>query len=185
LPRYIQGIAPLQIILFGFYFLATFYPLRGFVVALRLQMGAALLASLAVLINVGLSLAALKTGFGIIGVATANSVSYAVLLFFVAALLRLRRNIPFPFSKIWPVFTAFPVLCFSIWASRMLIEPWVGCGFFGALIQAVLFFGAGLVLLIVAEHKMNLLKGVSPISILGTILSKFSNSAEPPTKGAE
>jgi len=67
----------------------------------------------------------------------------------------------------------------------MLIEPWVGCGFFGALIQAVLFFGAGLVLLIVAEHKMNLLKGVSPISILGTILSKISNSAEPPTKGAE
>ena len=176
LPRYIQGIVPLQIIILGFYFLATFYPLRGFVVALRLQTGTALLASLAVLINVGLSFAALKAGFGIVGVAAVNSASYALLLIFVAVLLRLRRNISFPFSKIWPVFTAFPVLCISIWGSHLLIEPWVGSGLIGALVQAALFFGVGLVLLTVAEHNMKLLKGVSPLSLFRTILQKITRS---------
>ncbi len=185
LPRYVQGIVPLQIILFGFYFLATFYPLRGFVVALRLQTGAALLASLAVLINVGLSFAALKAGFGIIGVAAANSASYAILLVFVAALLRLRRNIFFPFSKIWPVFTSFPILCASVWASRLLIEPWIGSGLFGALVQAALFFGTGLALLVVAEHKMKLLQGVSPVSILRIVLRKDSNSSGASPESAE
>jgi len=176
LPRYVQGIVPLQIIILGFYFLATFYPLRGFVVALRLQTRAALLASLAVLINVGLSFAALKAGFGIIGVAIANSASYALLLIFVAVLLRLRRNISFPFSKIWPVFVAFPILCISVWGSHLLIEPWAGSGLIGALVQAALFFGTGLVLLTVAEHNMKLLKGVSPLSILRTILRKTARS---------
>jgi len=176
LPQYTQGIVPLQTVLFGFYFLAVFYPMRGIIVANRLQKAAALLAGVGLLINVGLSLLALKMGTGIIGVATANSISYAILFLLMAALLQRQRNIRFPFAKIWPVLVAFPLLCASVWASRLWIEPWVGSGWVGAIVQSGVLFSAGLVLLIVAEYKVALLKGLSPLSILRTILRVVTKS---------
>lgn len=176
LPQYTLGIVPLQIVLFGFYFLAVFYPMRGIVVAHRLQKAAALLAGIGVLINIGLSLLALTAGFGIIGVAAANSASYAVLLFLMAGLLYQRRGIRFPLAKVWPVLAAFPLLCASVWASHLWIEPQVGAGFIGAMVQSALLFGLGLVLVTGAEYKMSLLKGLSPLSILRTILRKTTKS---------
>ncbi len=172
LPLYTQGILPLQIVLFGFYFLAVFYPMRGLIVAHRLQKVAALLSVLGVLINVGLSLLALELGFGIIGVSVANSVSYAALLLLMSALLRLRQKIRFPFGKIWPVVVAFPLLCATIWASRLWVEPWVGTSWRGAMAQSALLFGTGLALLTLAEYRVPLLKGLSPFSILRTLLRK-------------
>ncbi len=172
LPLYKDGIVPLQIALFGFYFLAIFYPLRGIIVAHRLQKAAALLMVFCVLINLGFSLLALEFGFGIIGVSLANTAAYAVLLLLMAALLRWRRGIRFPLAKTWPILTAFPLLCASIWASRLWIEPWTGGGFAGAIIQFAVLFGAGLALLVIAEHRIALLKGLSPLSILRTILRK-------------
>ncbi len=176
LPRYTPGIVPLQTVLLGFYFLAVFYPMRGIIVAHRQQKAAALLAGIGVLINIGLSLLALTAGFGIIGVAGANSASYAVLFFLMAGLLRQRQGIRFPLSKIWPVLAAFPLLCASIWASRLWLEPKVGAGFIGAMIQSALLFGLGLVLVTIAEYNLSLLKGLSPLSILRTILRKTTRS---------
>ncbi len=176
LPQYTEGIIPLQIVLFGFYFLAVFFPMRGIIVANRRQKAAALLATIGVLVNIGLSLAALAAGFGIIGVAIANSISYAILLFLMAGLLKQRCDIRFPLEKIWLVLAAFPILCASVWASRLWIEPRVGAGFIGAMIQSALLFGLGLVLVTIAEYKIPLLKGLSPLSILRTILRKTTRS---------
>ncbi len=175
LPLYKQGIVPLQIVLFGFFFLAVFYPMRGIIVAHRLQKTMALLTVVCVLINIGLSILALESGFGIIGVSLANSASYALVPVLMAALLRRKRGVHFPLAKVWPVLTAFPLLCAGIWASRAWVGPWVGSGFVGAIIQSALLFGIGLALLIIAEHKMSLLKGISPLSILRTMLRKPQN----------
>jgi len=185
LPLYTQGIVPLQIVLFGFFFLAVFYPMRGIIVAHGLQKTMALLTVVCVLINIGLSILALESGFGIIGVSVANSVSYALVPVLMAALLRRKRGVHFPLAKVWPVLTAFPLLCASIWSCRLLISPLVGSGFVGAVVQAALIFGAGLALLTVAEYKMTLLKGVSPISMLGTLLRKRSNPSGTPPESAE
>ncbi|MBI9021391.1 MAG: polysaccharide biosynthesis protein [Verrucomicrobia bacterium] len=172
LPLYTQGIIPLQIILFGFYFLSVFYPLRGIIVAHRLQKDAALLMVLCVLINVGFSLIALKAGFGIIGVSVANSAGYAALLFLMASMLRWRQGIHFPLKKIWPVLAAFPLLCVGIWTSQTWLEPLLGDGFVGAVVQSALLFGAGLALVTLAEYKTALLKGISPLSIFRAIARK-------------
>jgi O-antigen/teichoic acid export membrane protein len=177
LPRYINGIVPLQIVLFGFYFLCIFYPMRGIIVANNLQRDAALLAAASVLINVGLSLFVLKAGFGIIGVAAANSISYAVLFIFMASLLHLRRRIRFPLSKTWPVPVAFCLLCLSLWISRTWLEPLAGSGFIGGAIQSATVFGAGLFLLILAEYKTTLLKGLSPLAVLKLMFRRKSGSA--------
>jgi len=180
LPQYTPGIVPLQIVLFGFYFLAVFYPMRGIIVANRRQKAAALLAAVSVLINVGLSLAVLQAGFGIIGVAVANSASYAILLFLMAGLLKWRCNIHFPIEKIWLVIASFLLLCLAILASLHLIQPLTGSGFIGSAIQAALLLGAGLILVTIAEYKVPLLKGMSPLSILRMMLRKRSNSNPTP-----
>ena len=175
LPLYTQGILPLQIVLFGFYFLAVFYPMRGLIVAHRLQKSAALLSVVGVVINIGLSLIALELNFGIVGVAVANSISYAVLLLLMGTLLRLRKKIRFPFAKIWPVIVAFPLLCASVWASRSWLEPRVESGWISAIVQSAALFGIGLVLLTIAEYRVSLLKGLSPLSILRTLSRKITN----------
>jgi len=174
LPLYTKGIVPLQITLFGFYFLAVFFPLRGIIVANHLQKRAAGLMVFCVLVNIGFSLVALETGFGIIGVAVANSASYAVLLVAMAFLLRRCCGIRFPLEKIWLAIVAFPLLCAAIWASRVWVEPWVGTGLIGAILQSALFFGTGLALATLAEYKVSLLKGLSPLSVLRTMLAKRS-----------
>jgi len=172
LPLYAQGIVPVQTVLFGFYFLAIFFPLRGIIIAHHLQKTEAVLMVLCVLLSIAFSLLALEAGFGIIGVAVANSASYAVLPLLMAALLRYRRGIRFPLAKVWPALVAFPLLCAAIWISRTWVEPLVGDSFIGALVQASLLFGTGLALVIVAEYKVSLLKGLSPLSVLRTMLGK-------------
>jgi len=172
LPRYTLGIIPMQIFLFGFYFRALSYPLNNIIVAYRLQKDLAILTALSLLVDIGLSLYALKAGFGIIGVAVATSATYAVLLLLLATLLRRRRGIRFPLAKIWPIVVSFLLLCVSIVASRLWLQPWVGDGVAGALAQSVVLFGAGLLLLTVAEPHASLLKGLSPLSILRTIARK-------------
>jgi O-antigen/teichoic acid export membrane protein len=179
LPLYVKGIAPLQAVLFGFYFLAVFYPLRGIIVACHRQKEAALLTALGVLINVGFSLIALKTGFGILGVSVANSASYAVLLLLMAGLLYWRCGIRFPIAKVWPVMAAFLLLCAAVWASRTLIQPLTGGGFMGAIIQSTLLVGLGFVLVTLAEYKIPLLRGLSPLSILRTMVCKRPGSNSP------
>ena len=172
LPLYTRGIVPLQLVLFGFYFLAVSYPLRGVIVALRLQKAAALLMVPCLLLNVGWSLVALKLGYGIVGVSLANSASYAVLLLGMAYLLRQRRGIPFPLVMTWPVITAFPVLCASIWASVHWLQPHVGSGFSGAAIQSILLSGSGLAIVLFAGRHISLLKQVSPLAIIRSMVKK-------------
>ena len=172
LPLYTDGIAPLKIVLFGFYFLSIFYPLRGIIVALHMQKQAAMLTGVCVLINIGLSLIALETGFGIIGVSIANNVSYAILLILTIGLLRLQKGIPFPLKKTWPLITAFLLFCGAIWISKIWLEPLTGSGFIGALIQSGILFISGILLLVIAEYRLPLLKGISPLSAFRIMLRK-------------
>jgi len=176
LPLYGPGVPALQIILLGFYFLAVFYPLRGIIVACRLQRHVAALMVVCISVNVGLSFLAIRMDAGITGVAVANTVSYAFLLFIMAALLRRVRNIRFPLKKVWPVLVAFPLSCASIWLSQSLIGSRIENEWLGAVLQAGLLTPAGLGLITLAEHKLSILEGVSPLSGLKAVLRKPSKS---------
>jgi O-antigen/teichoic acid export membrane protein len=174
LPRYAPGIPALQIILLGFYFLAVFYPLRGIIVACKLQRLVAVCMVFCISANVGLSLLALRLNTGITGVATANTVSYAVLLIVMVFLLARFRGIRFPLKKIWPVWSAFPLLCISIWASQTWIAPRITNEYFSALLQSGLLVFAGFCLITLAGQKISILRGISPLAGLKAVLKKPS-----------
>ena len=162
LPKYTAGIVPLQLILFGFYFLATAYPLRGILIGLRLQRPAALLMALCVILTVGFSLLALHTGHGIVGVSVANSLSYALMLIFNAWLLKMLRRVRFPLRKVWPVWIVFPFMCSGIWASDRWLKPLLPEGFIAATVQTGLLCLLGVAVVLWAGHRMPLMAGVRP-----------------------
>jgi len=172
LPKYSSGVPPVQVALFGFYFLALFYPLRGIIVAHRMQVASAFVLLLCLGINVGLSFVALERGAGITGVALANSISYAALLLLTIAALNGLRGVPMAIRKTWPVLAAFPVLCGTVYASQTWLAPKLPAGLPAAIIQSALVGGTGLGLLALAIPRMDVLGGKTPGSVLRSMLSK-------------
>lgn len=172
LPKYSPGIPPLQIALFGFYFLALFYPLRGIIVAHRMQAALAGVLLLCLGINVGLSFVALEREAGITGVAVANSISYAALLLLTIGALKLLRGVPIAINKIWPVAIAFPLLCGGVFASETWLEPTLPSGLTAAIIQATVMTVCGLALLTVAAAKLDILGRTTPIGVLKMLRKK-------------
>lgn len=77
LPRYAPGVPATQILCVGGYFLALVYITRGILVARRKQGRAAVIGLLAGVLNVGLSVALVRLGLGIEGVALASSLALA------------------------------------------------------------------------------------------------------------
>ncbi len=78
LPLYAPGKTAMQIMCFAGYFMALAYISRGLVVAMNLQVVAVVLGLVATVINVLASVAALKLGLGITGIAAASALGLAV-----------------------------------------------------------------------------------------------------------
>lgn len=175
LPKYSPGIPPLQVALFGFYFLALFYPLRGIIVATGMQVASALVLLLCLGINVGLSLVALERQVGITGVAIANSISFAALLILTVAALNRLRGVPIALRKTWPIVAGFPILVGIVFASQTWVEPLLPAGLTGAVIQSVIATGLGLTLLSLAASRLEILGRTTPVAMLKTMLSKKPN----------
>ncbi len=116
LPKYIPGILPAQIIIFGGYFLSLSFVTRSIIVAHGWQLKSVSVLAIALFVNVAASISLLKLGYGISAVATSSSVSYLIL--FVGLMLFLRRRCDFApgdwkvalSSLYWP----FPLMCITI-----------------------------------------------------------------------
>lgn len=80
LPNYTPGIAAVQVLTAGSWFLAVSYPLRGVLVAGQRQKGAIAVLALALAIHTGLSIILINTGWGITGAAISACVAFAVIL---------------------------------------------------------------------------------------------------------
>ncbi len=178
LPKYSSGVPPLQIALFGFYFLALFYPLRGIIVAHRMQVASAFVLLLCLGINVGLSLLALERDAGITGVALANSISYAALLLLTVAALKGLRGVPVAIGRTWPVFAAFPLLCATVYASQTWLAPRLPAGLPAAIVQSTLVGGVGLALLGFIAPRLDVLGRKNPVSMLRARFSKTSTPTD-------
>jgi O-antigen/teichoic acid export membrane protein len=83
LPRYAEGVVASQILVLGCYFFALSFVARGLIVANQWQFKISKLMTIALIINITVSIFLLKSGFGISGVAAGSSLS----LFFYLLLL--------------------------------------------------------------------------------------------------
>ncbi len=92
LPRYINGILPAQIVVFGSYFVAMSYTARGVIVAYQWQLRALIIMLLALLVNVAVSIFFIKTGLGIKGVAIGGSISFCVLFIGLVVFVKILSN---------------------------------------------------------------------------------------------
>jgi len=80
LPRYASAVQPTQIIVLGTYFASLMYLTRGVVVARNWQLHAAFCLAAVVPVGVIASVAFLKAGFGLTGVAAGSALSYVLAL---------------------------------------------------------------------------------------------------------
>ncbi|MBI5233460.1 MAG: polysaccharide biosynthesis C-terminal domain-containing protein [Deltaproteobacteria bacterium] len=161
LPRYIQGIGPTQIVVFGAYFFSMSYVLRGMIIARGLQLKGTLIMAVSIIINIALSVVFIKTGYGLNGVAGAGVVSFLVL--FISLFLFVRKNLDCP-DKQWQdclkaISLPFPIMCASILAISFAmagLNPYLkavlGYGVFTAIMGGLLIYG---------RKNLNILEGVS------------------------
>jgi len=123
LPDYAPAVDATRILLLGGYFLAASHVMRGVVVALELQLRAALLACAVLLLNILLSITLVLWGYGAEGVALASSVTFFLLFVMLFALVwwRLRdRDIGLTKGLSW-FFLPFPVMCILIYLPDYLL----------------------------------------------------------------
>jgi O-antigen/teichoic acid export membrane protein len=154
LPDYAPGIEAAQVLLIGSFFLATTHAMRGIIVAYQLQLKAAILAFMLLMLNITLSLVAVQLGYGILGVAVASSLSFflifAVLLAFVWWQIRhLAHGLSL---KLGWFFLPFLVMCLLLYVGDHLIgQPSVATSH-QVLVQLALFLIVqGALLLVVCQ----------------------------------
>ncbi|MCI4624734.1 MAG: oligosaccharide flippase family protein [Candidatus Magnetoovum sp. WYHC-5] len=117
-PKYIQSIAPAQILLIGSYFLALSYTFRGIIIANKWQNQAIPVMSIPLLVNISLSIVFIKTGFGINGVAFGCSVAFLLLTLF--SFIYISRKSKYFLTAISPkviyLLIPFTVMCLNIYS---------------------------------------------------------------------
>ena len=79
LPRFLPGFVPIEILLFGAFFIALTRGPSSFLLAVRKQIVAVGIYAICVLAAFGLNLWFVKIGWGLIGVSVATSATYALL----------------------------------------------------------------------------------------------------------
>jgi len=92
LPPYAPGIVPAQILLVGCYYLSLAYLLRGVIIAHHWQFAGAGLMLLGLAANIGLSIALIKAGWGMHGVALGTSLSFILLFALLYGLILLHAR---------------------------------------------------------------------------------------------
>ena len=124
LPRYINSILPVQIIVFGGYFLSMSYMTRGFIVANNWQLKVLVWMVFGLVINIILTMILLIKGLGLQGVVIGSSISYFILFLSLILFIRKRCNYALRDWKInmvsisWP----FPIMCALIGAIEFVSE---------------------------------------------------------------
>ena len=160
LPRYAQGIASAQLLAVGVFFLALAYAPRILIVAKNWQVQACGLLPPVLLVNLGLSIALVKKGYGLSGVALASSLSYALLFMVLLGFLRVKMS---GTGVQWGVLTkqlAFPfsVMCILIVAFSVFCRAWPGPDLLGAGIATVLYLGLMAIVYRAASRRIGNLK---------------------------
>jgi O-antigen/teichoic acid export membrane protein len=92
LPRYIDSIIPVQIMVFGGYFLSMSYMTRGFIVANNWQFKVLVWMVFGLVINIILTMVLLIKGMGLQGVVLGSSISYFILFLSLILFIRKRCN---------------------------------------------------------------------------------------------
>jgi len=88
LPRYADGVVPSQILVLGCYFFALSFVARGLIVANQWQLKVSKLMTIALIINIIVSIILLKLGSGISGVAAGSSFSLFIYLLLLLYFLK-------------------------------------------------------------------------------------------------
>lgn len=154
LPNYAPGITAAQILLIGGYFLATTHAMRGIIVAQRLQFKAALVAFFILLVNVFLSVAAVRLGYGIEGVAAASSLSF--LMMFASLLTfvwwQMRREEHGMSTRFYWFFVPFPVMCLLLFIGSSMLGDGMSTDVYRILTQFVFFMVLQGALFVLVRH---------------------------------
>ncbi len=153
LPKYTAGVEPTQIIAIGCYFLGLAFVTRGIIVAHKWHVEAAVLMVPVLLVNLLLSTALIKAGYGINGVAVASSFSYFIL--FVALLSYIRRRNEIDFSgwgrMILGFCLPFPVMCLLVVALPVITDTMSVNKYVQSLINVVLYGIFVFVFIVIAQ----------------------------------
>jgi O-antigen/teichoic acid export membrane protein len=168
LPGYVPGIMSAQIIALGSYFLCVSFLARAIIVAGNGQFKALFLTGATIIINVVLSLLAIKAGYGIAGVALASAVSYFILFLMLLSLSKRVSKISSDewrasaSALIWP----FPVMCASLYLLSFFHEATGLNIYISMIIEWVIFLGVMLATLQVAKGRYEIMRGMSLTAIL-------------------
>jgi len=161
LPKYIPGIVPTQIIIFGCYFVALSYITRGIIVANNWQFKSLGVLIFSLAVNIIISITLLHLGFGINGIAISSSISYLIL--FVGLMVFMRRKCNYALEDwktntiglCWP----FPIMCGIILILETIPKSMLINSITSSFFKLTIFYGAMFLVISIARKKYTLLKG--------------------------
>jgi O-antigen/teichoic acid export membrane protein len=163
LPRYLEGIVPTQIAALGVFFLALAFVPRPIIVANGWQSAVAKFLPLVLLVNVGVSVALVRAGYGILGVALGSSLSFALLFLTLFVFIAKRLHVH---SRSWrrhvmALALPFPAMCLVLFGvaetlSRILHNVYV-CGS----VQIIVYTGLMAGFHVLSSRRFELLNGLA------------------------
>ncbi len=163
LPKFLPGIVPTQVIALGVYFLALSFVPRPLIVANGWQSQVARYLPIVLVVNVGVSAALIKMGYGILGAALGSAFSFALLFFtlliFVALKLTVRGDNWW--RHIFALVLPFPVMCIVLFALSGTIPNLIANDFVSASVQSVVFICLMAGFHLVSSHRFDLLKNLA------------------------
>lgn len=163
LPKYIPGIMPAQIIIFGVYFFALSFISRGIIVANNWQLKTLYITFSVLVLNIAVSITLIKTGFGIEGVAVSSNIAYFML--YIGLTVFILRKYKYGAKKcvgtLLQLFWPFPIMCGTIAALNRLSGMFIPNMYAAAGVDLVIY---GIVMFLVigfARKRHPMLKGLS------------------------
>jgi|GEM_PF-1925169 len=134
LPKYIQGIEPVQVLIIGSYFLAITFPIQGFVIVNKWQSKVALLTVIPIGFSVLVSILMIKQGMGIVGVSMSSGFSFFLLALLLLSFIfyKLRRYLTGLIWKIVLIILGFPLMIAAIYAAEYFSQY---CELYSLLLQ--------------------------------------------------
>ncbi len=159
LPQYLQGIVPTQVIALGVFFLALAFVPRPIIVANAWQGQIARYLPLVLLTNIGISVGAVKAGYGILGVAMGSSISFALLFLMLFLFISCKLNVS---SSNWnrhimALMLPFPMMCIVLFLVSRITPLCITNVYWSGSIQVVIYMGIMGCFHILASRRFSLL----------------------------
>jgi len=141
LPKFLPGIVPTQVIAVGVYFLALSFVPRPVIVANGWQASVARYLPIVLVVNVGVSVALIKMGYGIFGAALGSSFSFALLFFTLLIFVAIKLSVHSSnwWRHMFALVLPFPVMCIVLFCLSGTIPNLIANNLVSALVQSVLF----------------------------------------------